>query len=80
MLNGDHPRLSEYLFGEVVDQLSVDEARNTVVNDLLALVAHLLLLRLFNFRYFGHAIDTHTGPCERGIRIGVGVDNVRGGY
>ena len=43
MLDGHDPCLGEDLLGEVVDELSVDEAADAVVDDLLALVAHLLL-------------------------------------
>lgn len=40
-----------HLLGEVVDQLAVDEDVDTVVDDLLALAAHLVLLRLLNLRH-----------------------------
>ena len=44
VLDGHHARLREDLFGEVVDELTVDETTDAVVDDLLAFVAHLLLL------------------------------------
>ena len=37
----------------------VDEAIDTMVDDLLALVSHFLFLRFFDFRDFAHAINAH---------------------
>lgn len=39
------------LLGEVVDELAVHEDVDAVVDDLLALVAHLVLLRLLDLRH-----------------------------
>ena len=47
----DDTSLSEYLFREIVDELSVNETGDTVVDDLLALVTHLGLFCLFDFCY-----------------------------
>jgi len=43
--NGHHAVVGKDLLGEVVDELAVDEAVDAVVDDLHALLAHLLLLR-----------------------------------
>lgn len=37
-----------YLLGEVIDELSIDEDVDPVVDDLLAFPPHLVFLRLFN--------------------------------
>jgi hypothetical protein len=43
-----HTCVCEDLLGEVVDELPVNEAIDAVVDDLLALLAHLVLLSSLN--------------------------------
>lgn len=45
MLDGHDAGVGEDLLGEVVNELAIDEAVDAVVDDVLALLAHLVLLR-----------------------------------
>lgn len=55
VLDSHDASIREYFLREVVDQLSVDEAVDAVVNNLAALVAHLVSLRFLDVRHLRSA-------------------------
>lgn len=55
VLDSHDASVREYLLREVVDQLSVDEAVDAVVDDLAALVAHLVSLRFLDVCHLRNA-------------------------
>mmetsp|Transcript_6458 Transcript_6458/g.17792 ORF Transcript_6458/g.17792 Transcript_6458/m.17792 type:complete len:494 (-) Transcript_6458:201-1682(-) len=57
VLDGHDAGLFEQLLRVVVDELAVDEDVDAVVDDLLALGAHLVLLGLLDGGHLGHAVD-----------------------
>mmetsp|Transcript_40486 Transcript_40486/g.96218 ORF Transcript_40486/g.96218 Transcript_40486/m.96218 type:complete len:301 (-) Transcript_40486:646-1548(-) len=56
VLDCHHARVRKQLLREVVDQLTVDEAVDAVVDDLLHLVPHLVLLRGLDIRHLLHRL------------------------
>lgn len=55
MLDSHHTVLCKVLLGQVVDELTIDEDVDAVLDDLLALFKHALLLCLFDFYHLVHA-------------------------
>mmetsp|Transcript_10172 Transcript_10172/g.28758 ORF Transcript_10172/g.28758 Transcript_10172/m.28758 type:complete len:504 (-) Transcript_10172:27-1538(-) len=75
VLDGHHSGVREELLREVVDQLPVDEAVDSVVNNLLDLLPHLVLLGLLYRPNLCHSLGLHASPVDfdlvrvhRGVR------------
>mmetsp|Transcript_31670 Transcript_31670/g.71199 ORF Transcript_31670/g.71199 Transcript_31670/m.71199 type:complete len:335 (+) Transcript_31670:910-1914(+) len=64
VLDGHHAGGGEDLFGEVVDELPVDETVDAVADDLAHLGAHLVPLGLLDLRHLGHRVHPHPGPVD----------------
>ena len=64
VLNRHDTGISEELLGPVVDQLSVDEASNTVLLDLLNFGFHLFALSALQLLQLASALDTNTSSKD----------------
>jgi hypothetical protein len=64
VLDGSDARVSEKLFGPVVDQLTVDKAVDAVGFDFFDFGFHLVLFGTFEFGEFSGGVDTETGTKD----------------
>mmetsp|Transcript_56005 Transcript_56005/g.93095 ORF Transcript_56005/g.93095 Transcript_56005/m.93095 type:complete len:336 (-) Transcript_56005:260-1267(-) len=75
VLNGHDTVGGKVLLGEVVDELTVDEAVDTVADDLLALGTHTGALSVLDFSDLGDRVDLDLGAIDLdlvGVHGGVG--------
>ncbi|BAS85296.1 Os03g0619501 [Oryza sativa Japonica Group] len=62
MLNCKYASISKKFFREVIDQLPIDKAVNSMTNDFLNFLSHFLLFGSFNFCDLSHRIHSDTCP------------------
>jgi len=62
--DGANAMVGKVLLGQVVDELAIDEARDAVVDDLLALFAHACLLSLLDLAHDRHRVGLELGAKD----------------